>query len=68
MKRPRKDGLCVRCNKRPALFKRLGKVKRDKDHNLCLQCFRSVDESNRAKRLDWGLTEKTDGFRHRPVG
>jgi hypothetical protein len=47
MKRPRKDGLCVLCRKRPALFRYRGEIKRDKDHNACLQCFRSLGDANR---------------------
>jgi hypothetical protein len=48
MKHPRKSGLCAICNKRPALFRYRGRVKRDKDHSACLQCFRSLGNSNRA--------------------
>lgn len=55
MKRPRKSGLCVLCNKRPALFKYKGEVKRDRDHNVCLQCFRSIRDHNQA------VAQESDG-------
>lgn len=38
--------LCSKCGKRPAKFSRHGRVKADADHNMCLQCFRSIAESN----------------------
>jgi hypothetical protein len=63
MKRPRKDGLCTICHERPALFKRRGVVKRDRDHNVCLQCFRSLDNRNRAMLIageENGEAEHTD--------
>ena len=44
----RKDNLCKQCFKRPAKFSFQGKVKADKDHDLCMQCFRSNSDSVRA--------------------
>lgn len=75
MKHLRKDGLCVLCETRPALFKYRGKVKRDKHHNVCLQCFRSLDDRNRtryvyvenkygtARNTDLGQPKTIDGLR-----
>lgn len=52
--------LCVLCRKRVAKFVRpWGRVRlyghartvsRDKDHNLCRQCYESAMDSNRARR------------------
>jgi len=50
MKFTKDAGLCALCHKRPAKFKRKGKVKHDKDHDLCQQCFRSVADANWAAR------------------
>jgi hypothetical protein len=41
--------LCGECGKRPALFKYRGRIKADSDHHICLQCFRSLSESNTQK-------------------
>jgi len=43
--------MCSLCNVRPARFSRHGVVKADADHNMCLQCFRSVSEKNFQNRL-----------------
>lgn len=44
---------CANCGERPPLFvrRKIGpKVKRDKDHNLCRQCFESMKDSVIAAR------------------
>jgi hypothetical protein len=51
-----KDRQCRLCHSRPAKFRFQGKVKRDKDHELCFQCFRSVTSSNRAVGLSPNTT------------
>lgn len=45
--------LCANCGERPASFirRKIGlKVKHDKDHNLCRQCFESMKDSVIAAR------------------
>jgi len=39
--------LCSECGKRPARFRYRGRVKRDSDHDLCMQCFREAEEANK---------------------
>jgi hypothetical protein len=42
---------CAGCRSRRALFQYRGEVRADRDHNLCLQCFRSEVDRLRANRL-----------------
>lgn len=41
-----RDRLCVLCRERDAKFTFRGRVKRDKDHNLCHRCYRSLWDRN----------------------
>jgi hypothetical protein len=44
--------LCRRCRRRPARFRvRGGRVRADRDHDVCFQCKRAIDNQQRAKRL-----------------
>ncbi len=51
--RPGRDSrhLCAACRDRKAKFRYQGQVRADRDHVLCFQCFRSLREQSRAKRL-----------------
>jgi hypothetical protein len=42
---------CRECGERPARFSFHGIVKRDPQHDLCFQCFRSANERRRAAEL-----------------
>jgi hypothetical protein len=43
---------CKRCNKHPARFKDAsGRVKADRDHDLCSRCMDSQREQDRAWKL-----------------
>lgn len=48
MKLP-KPQMCRLCKVRPALFRRKGKVKADKFHDICQQCFRTWLDKNASK-------------------
>jgi protein-arginine kinase activator protein McsA len=43
--------LCMICGERPARFKYRGQVKADRCHNICMQCSRSIKESNKQKNM-----------------
>jgi hypothetical protein len=43
------DRLCVLCRHYDAKFTFRGRVKRDKDHNLCHRCYRSLSDRHRAR-------------------
>lgn len=43
--------LCVECREHRAIFRFRGRLRRDKKHNLCFQCFRSQQDSLRSARL-----------------
>lgn len=34
--------LCQLCRQRPARFRYKGRVKRDRDHDICFQCYRRL--------------------------
>lgn len=42
---------CVRCHERAARFRYRHRVRRDRSHELCFRCFRSVLDASRATRL-----------------
>ncbi len=42
---------CRRCGVHPALFLRLGHVRRDREHVLCPRCWRSEYDRNAARLL-----------------
>lgn len=53
----KEDGICRMCNHRRAIafrwrkrpgMKAIAKLVKDKDHDLCLQCFREMNNSLRA--------------------
>ena len=43
--------LCRECRKRPAKYLYRGRVRAANDFDICLQCFRSISESNRQKEM-----------------
>jgi hypothetical protein len=42
---------CQRCQERKARFQYRGRVRADRDHTLCFECFRSERNRQRAQRL-----------------
>jgi hypothetical protein len=44
-----KKRLCRQCKKRPARFEYRGLVKSDRQHDLCLECFRSARDAQQAE-------------------
>ena len=49
LKRAVVDDRCKSCQARPASFRYRGRVRRDRDHDLCQQCWRAL--MNRSKAL-----------------
>ena len=47
--------LCQACQDRKARFAFRGRVKADRDHTLCFECFRVARERQRALRLTSSL-------------
>ena len=43
--------LCNRCRERKARFRYRGRVKADRDHTLCFECFRAERDHRRAPML-----------------
>ncbi len=43
--------LCAGCKEQPARFQFRGRVRADRDHNLCFRCFRAEVNRLRARRL-----------------
>ena len=43
--------LCARCGKHPATFRYHGKVRRDRQHDLCQQCFRALENHRRVEAM-----------------
>lgn len=43
--------LCQTCHERKARFEYRGRVKADRDHTLCFQCFRAERDRRRAAML-----------------
>jgi hypothetical protein len=43
--------LCQACRERKALFRFRGRVRADRDHTLCFQCFRAERDRRRAAWL-----------------
>ena len=48
--------MCRNCRKRPALYRSSakhsdGRVRSDKDHDLCFRCFRSLANALEARNL-----------------
>jgi hypothetical protein len=41
---------CTMCGRRPAKFRFRGEIKADRDHDVCMQCFRSQLQSNLQKQ------------------
>jgi protein-arginine kinase activator protein McsA len=58
-----KDKLCKQCHKRPAKFSYKGEIRADKDHELCMQCFRSNSDSQAA--INNAIRTHTYGFKPR---
>lgn len=44
-----KRALCQRCGVKPALYKYNGKVRADKEHDLCFRCYRIEREKIKVK-------------------
>jgi hypothetical protein len=61
MKIEKDNSLCARCKRRPAKFKHQGKIKRDKRHDLCLQCFRSIGDALDAAKLAMPVAKQLPG-------
>jgi hypothetical protein len=48
----RKDYRCARCKKHPATFSvHGGRVRYDKQHDLCQRCFRAIRTANLARAM-----------------
>jgi hypothetical protein len=45
---------CRSCQVRRAKFQRRGRVRADRDHNLCFRCFRAERDRQRARQLSPG--------------
>ena len=43
--------LCVTCHKHKALYRYRGRVRRDKDHDLCFRCYEATRDRLRAMSL-----------------
>jgi hypothetical protein len=43
--------LCTLCQRHHAKFTFRGRVKRDKDHDVCHRCYRSLRDKNRARSI-----------------
>ena len=43
--------LCETCRERKARFEYRGRVKADRDHTLCFQCYRADRDRRRAEKL-----------------
>lgn len=43
--------LCAGCKQQPARFQYRGRVRADRDHNLCFRCYRAEVDRLRARRL-----------------
>ena len=43
--------LCAACHERKARFRYRGKVRADRDHTLCFECFRAEINRARARRV-----------------
>ena len=43
--------LCTLCQRHNAKFTFRGRVKRDKDHDVCHRCYRSLSDKNRARSV-----------------
>jgi hypothetical protein len=56
--------LCSVCGRRPAKFKYKREFRADPDHDLCLQCFRSLRESNDQKEIHMTDTPETPETPH----
>ncbi len=46
--------LCRLCGQRSAKFCYRGRMKADRHHDLCQQCFRSLEDRNRSRQLVTG--------------
>jgi hypothetical protein len=55
---------CQRCQERKARFQFRGKVRADRDHVLCFECFRSERDRRRARMLDAVQVEPLPVFLH----
>jgi hypothetical protein len=49
--RRRKDHRCRGCHVHPAKYMRNGRVKWNRQHDLCFRCYRSIRDQRRAFRL-----------------
>lgn len=42
---------CSQCSEHRAMFRFKGRVRRDADHTMCFECFRSLCDSTSARRM-----------------
>jgi hypothetical protein len=56
--------LCAGCRQHRALFRYRGAVRFDRDHNLCMRCFRSAMSRLGAMVLAIELTRNEDDLYH----
>lgn len=55
--------LCAACRERRAKFQYQGRVRADRDHVLCFQCFRAERERRRARQLVLPLVTRPPAVR-----
>ncbi len=54
--------LCALCKQHDAKFTFRGQVKRDKEHDVCHRCYRSLRDRNAARQLSTGSRRRAAGF------
>jgi hypothetical protein len=54
--------LCALCKQHDAKFTFRGRVKRDKEHDVCHRCYRSLRDRIAAWQLSDGSHRRTPGF------
>jgi hypothetical protein len=54
--------LCALCKQHHAKFTFRGRVKRDKEHDVCHRCYRSLRDRNAARQLSARSNRRAAGF------
>jgi len=56
---------CVTCRRRKARFRHRGRVRADRDHTLCFECYRAQRDRRRAEQLAdvWSVAPMRSPFR-----
>lgn len=54
--------LCALCKQHDAKFTFRGRVKRDKGHDVCHRCYRSLRDKNEARRVSARLPRQPATF------